>query len=533
MAADGSVKGLPPKLKGKVEFCEPCLQGKMTDISHKPVKPKPQHLSPGEYVHMDICAYKKEPSIWSNRYFLLIKDMLTSYRKVYFLKEKSQAYNKFLLFMNELKIETGNKVLKIRTDKGSEFLSGKFLELIDNNGIVLELATKGTPQQNGLAERDNRTLVEHATSILSAAHLDDKFWDEAVNSVAYTLNRFTTGNNKLTPYEQWHGIKPNVSHLVIFGSEGQALIKSNVPKFHSKTKKVIFLGYEHDSETVYRCYDVENKRINTFDAVKFHEKPHCVASPPLLYELLPVPAETSSSESDEESTSNGCKVPVQSSNPTPVPPCEPEPTPRVVPKSRKKQYEVNPERLASLRSHATPLKKQTVSNANPPGESQSAPANDQPVLKPSSSTESANEGFHVTEQEEVSNPSVTNQVDVVCVVASGDEPADFHEAVESDDSEQWWEAMEREYLALLKNGTWNLVDPPPGIKPVGVKWVYKLKSSTKARFKARLVVLGYVQRPGIDFLETYAPVVKVSSLRILLSIAASLDLGTTLDHLTF
>src|SRR5699024_10630542 len=64
----------------------------------------------------------------------------------------------------------------------------------------------------------------------------------------------------------------------------------------------------------------------------------------------------------------------------------------------------------------------------------------------------------------------------------------------------------------------------PGIKPVGVKWVYKLKSSTKARFKARLVALGYVQRPGIDFLETYAPVVKVSSLRILLSIVASLDL---------
>ena len=226
MASEGSVLGLPQKLKGNIDYCTPCLQGKMTDISHPTVKPKHEHLESGEYIHMDIRGYK-HTSYWHNRYFLLIKDELTGYRKVYFLKTKSEALTKYLLFENEVKMETGNNVIKIRVDQGSEFVSSRFLEHIKSRGIILEYACKATPQKNGKSERENRTIIEHATAILTATDLGEYFWDESVNTVTYVLNRTTIGNSKITPYELWHGEKPTVQHFHIFGSEGQALIKDN------------------------------------------------------------------------------------------------------------------------------------------------------------------------------------------------------------------------------------------------------------------------------------------------------------------
>src|SRR5699024_2167363 len=103
--------------------------------------PSSKHLLAGEFVHLDICAYK-QTSYWNNRYFLLVKDDLTGYRKVYFLKKKSEAYDKFLRFENELKLETGNAVRKIRMDPGSKFLSGQFKEMMVKRGIIPEYATK-------------------------------------------------------------------------------------------------------------------------------------------------------------------------------------------------------------------------------------------------------------------------------------------------------------------------------------------------------------------------------------------------------
>src|SRR5699024_8727071 len=111
-----------------------------------------------------------------------------------------------------------------------EFLSTAFKEYIDEMSIVHELAVKGTPQQNGKAERDNRNIADHATAILAKANMQSTFWDEAVNTVAYVLNRVTSGNDPKTPYEKWFGTKPDISHLRIFGSHGQALDNQKHPK---------------------------------------------------------------------------------------------------------------------------------------------------------------------------------------------------------------------------------------------------------------------------------------------------------------
>jgi len=110
---------------------------------------------------------------------------------------------------------------------------------------------------------------------------------------------------------------------------------------------------------------------------------------------------------------------------------------------------------------------------------------------------------------------------------SCDEPISFDEAMKSDEAVQWKAAMEEEYDCLLKNKTWTLVAPPPGRQVIKNKWVFKqkyAKDGSVQRYKARLVAKGFSQTPGIDFDETYAPVVKYESLRAILSIAAAKDM---------
>src|SRR5699024_2643863 len=116
-------------------------------------------------------------------------------------------------------------------------------------------------------------------------------------------------------------------------------------------------------------------------------------------------------------------------------------------------------------------------------------------------------------------------ISVALIVPSGDEPHTYDEAIHSEDRDLWMRAMQEEMNSILQNRTWRLVDAPPNARPIGVRWIFKIKRvNNRVRYKARLVALGYAQRPGIDFNETYAPVIRASTVRILLSIAATLDM---------
>ena len=116
-------------------------------------------------------------------------------------------------------------------------------------------------------------------------------------------------------------------------------------------------------------------------------------------------------------------------------------------------------------------------------------------------------------------------ISVALIVPSGDEPHTYDEAIHSEDRDLWMRAMQEEMNSILQNRTWRLVDAPPNARPIGVRWIFKIKRvNNRVRYKARLVALGYAQRPGIDFNETYAPVIRAITVRILLSIAATLDM---------
>ena len=121
------------------------------------------------------------------------------------------------------------------------------------------------------------------------------------------------------------------------------------------------------------------------------------------------------------------------------------------------------------------------------------------------------------------------QDDDECLVTSSEieEPKTVHEALNGEQSSQWREAMESEYLSLLKNNTWDLVPPPEGKNVVGSRWVLKVKRDEDGsvdRFKARLVAQGYSYMKGVDYDEVFSPVARYSSVRSLLALANAQDL---------
>ncbi|UYV83405.1 hypothetical protein LAZ67_23000904, partial [Cordylochernes scorpioides] len=216
------------------EPCEACIYGKQHRLSFGS---REQYAStqPGNLIHVDVCGPMQEVSKGGMRYFVCFKDDFTKYRSVYFLKEKSQVIEKLEQFLLETKT-TGHIVKEILTDGGKEFVNKETSKITNKYGINHRITMPYTPQQNGSAERENRTLIEAARSMIYAKNMSLKLWAEAVNTATYVLNR--TGPTQIegkTPYELWFDKKPAVDHLRIFGTE--CFVHETIPIFSLDIEK--------------------------------------------------------------------------------------------------------------------------------------------------------------------------------------------------------------------------------------------------------------------------------------------------------
>ena len=169
-------------------------------------------------------------------YFLTLTDDHTRYSWVYMLKTKDQAFEYFQEWKALVEKQSKYKLKTLRTDNGGEYTSKRFEQYLKAEGIRHEKTIPKTPEQNGVSERLNRTLVEGARSMLLDAKLAKSYWAEAVNTAVYLKNRCPTKAVKgKTPYEAWYGKKPNIEHLRVFGCTAYAHIpKDERGKFDSK-----------------------------------------------------------------------------------------------------------------------------------------------------------------------------------------------------------------------------------------------------------------------------------------------------------
>lgn len=166
-----------------------------------------------EIIYTDVCGPMEVESIGKKVYFLILKDDLSSYRKIYFMRNKSEVFEKLRSFVQEVENQFDEKIKEIHSDGGREYINKDVETFLNNKGIKFSVNIPYTPEQNGIAERENRTFLEAARSMIySNSDLPLFVWAEAMNTAVDVINR--TGPNRhgdKTPYELWF----NKTHRIL------------------------------------------------------------------------------------------------------------------------------------------------------------------------------------------------------------------------------------------------------------------------------------------------------------------------------
>ena len=211
------VEGMGIKVGTSVGVCEACVKGKQTrQPSHKPAA---RAKEPLELVHSDLCGPITPTTFGGTKYYVLFIDDYTRMTNIYPLKGKTtvEVVERFKEYKAEVETQTGKQIKRLRTDGGGEY-QGSVRAYLKRSGIIHETTAPYSPEQNGVAERANRTIMERVKSIIAEYKLDKRLWMEIAGTVVYLKNRSPTSAVATTPYELWHGTKPNLSHLKIIGS---------------------------------------------------------------------------------------------------------------------------------------------------------------------------------------------------------------------------------------------------------------------------------------------------------------------------
>ncbi|CAK9800955.1 Retrovirus-related Pol polyprotein from transposon TNT 1-94 [Anthophora plagiata] len=461
------VRGLTLSQKDRLPTCEICIENKQSATPF----PKVSNRRSKELVHRihsDLCGPMRVKSVGGAAYFATFIDDASRWVKVCILKSKDEVKNAFKAYKALVENQTTRKIKILRTDNGLEYCGKEFTKYLEECGIKREQTASYSPQQNGVAERMNRTLLEMARCMLADSQLPTKFWAEAVVTAAYIRNRCPSKSlDHATPFELWVGRKPSVRHLIPFGRVGYVLNKKpGKGKFEPRSEKCIFLGYSDDSKT-YRMWSVKTEKVRKSRDVKF-----------VVDNQLP--------ESREK---------------------------------KKEFFDFNLQRSQDKAESIASEEEEDILETEENEEREILPrrGRGRPRIIRSGQRGRPKRAYIPAQQ-------VTH--DAQLCIQENSTPT-VEEALTGPYASAWQKAMEAEYNALNENKAWKLVERPANQNVIGCRWVLRTKynaDGTVERRKARLVAKGYAQQPGVDFEETFAPVVRLSSIRAIVATAAQLNL---------
>ncbi|GJW05804.1 putative ribonuclease H-like domain-containing protein [Tanacetum coccineum] len=281
------VRGLPTKLFQNDHTCVACQKGKQHKASCK-AKLVSSISHTLQLLHMDLFGPTSVRSINHKTYCLVITDDFSRFSWTFFLRTKDETSAILKDFIRQIENQLNQKVKTIRCDNGTEFKNRDIIEFCGLKGIKREYSNARTPQQNGVAERKNRTLIEAARTMLADSFLPNTFWAEAVSTACYVLNRVlvTKPHNK-TPYELLTGKTPIISYIRPFGCHVTILNTiDHLGKFAGKSDEGFLVGYSLQSKA-FRVYNLVTKRVEENLHIKFLENKPNVAGkgPNWLFDL--------------------------------------------------------------------------------------------------------------------------------------------------------------------------------------------------------------------------------------------------------
>jgi Reverse transcriptase (RNA-dependent DNA polymerase)/Integrase core domain len=471
-------------------ICDACIRGKMSRLPFPPSSEK--FTESLDCVSTDVCGPMQVQSIGHSKYFITFNDLFTGYSEVFFMRQKSETSTIAIQFIEKMKTQFGRKIKILRSDQGGEYTCHSLQNYLKNEGIRFQSTVAYTPQQNGNAERKNRTLVESARTMLRHASLPQTFWAEAVHHANHVFNRIPNASN-VTLYELFLIKKPKIDFHE-FGSDIYVMIPyEKRRKLDNKAEATKFLSWD-DQAKGYRVVDARGV-IRVSRDIKFIESERDAFQNVFLGDSSSE-EEPSVSKNDSDNKILDESVDVHEENAeNPEDTTADDDTWEDVQDTWQQVDEI----LAQKEKEAL------VDSDNSVHESlKSTP---EPVAEP-----------RITRSKAIKS----KESGMFTKLNAGIEPKTYQDAINSADSEKWKKAMDDELFAIESSKTWCLTDLPQNCKPINCKWVYKIKRDEKGQpvqYKARLVAIGFTQKYGVDYDEVLAPVVRSATIRILLSFA--------------
>lgn len=500
IVSKGLATGIEIENCHSIKQCITCIEGKLTRKTFPKVS---EHRSSKlmEIVHSDLCGPMRTSTVSGMKYFLTFTDDFSRYTKVYLVHSKDEVPLKLKEYMTEM-WNTFKCYPKIfRSDNGTEYTGNQVQSFLKDKGISFQSTVPYSPEQNGVSERKNRTLMESARCMLLDAGLPHKYWGEAVMTANYIINRLPTSSNESTPYELWTGNKPNLNEFVVFGSPCYTLLpKGRISKLEKRTTKGIMVGYSEISKG-YRILDPKTDRISISRTVRFDEFSRECFRQMNCYENKENEITVNLGETEEQEVDKSMD-----------------------------EDQINEVASNDVDVHESSETSESLESENSDMFENAESEVEADVVSPKTVTRSGRI-LKKRHYEDYVTYKATSESDKESINEKLSDPVTVSEAMERGDWPKWHEAMKKEYNSLMNNEVWVLVDPPVNKKLVKNKWVFNVKRTHtgETKYKARLVAKGFTQEFGIDYLETFSPVVRYSTIRILFAIAVEFNLN--IDHL--
>ncbi|KAJ0801453.1 putative RNA-directed DNA polymerase [Helianthus annuus] len=510
------------------DFCDVCHRAKQVRVPF----PLSEHKSKfvGDLIHLDVWGPYKVTSYDGYKYFLTIVDDFSRAVWCYFMTSKSEVFENFKMFYELVLTQFKRKIKIIRSDNGTEFVNSQMDNLCKTKGILHQTSCSYTPQQNGVVERKHRHLLNTARALMFQGGLPLRFWSDCVLTAVYLINRLPSYVlSGKSPFEMMFDCEPSLSHLRNFGCLCFSTILHDSDKFSYNAEKCVFIGYSNFKKG-YKLWSLDSKKFFFSRDVKFYESVYPFKIKTLDNQELEfdkqlnhanffdvgIP-EVSNMPYDEEGT-NGAQG-LHGDDQQPLIPSTSAPDSGV-------EVAQHTEQVSSSGLGSNERAEDTMRSDGDHDQSEG----NLNVRKSSRNTTMPRrfDDFVVEGRVKYGIEKVINYANLSyenkCFVSSLNkilEPTSYNEAASD---VKWVEAMNSEMEALYRNNTWVLVDLPKGRKPIGCKWVYRVKYKANGeveRYKARLVAKGFNQREGIDFGETFSPVVKMVTVRVVLKLAVN------------
>ena len=471
---------------------------------------------PFDLVHCDVWGPSRTSSITKFRYYIVFVDDYSRVSWVYLLPDLTEVLPTLRRFLQEISTQYSATPKILRTDNALEFVQTALQELCSSLGILHQTTCPYTSQQNGVAERKHRHLLDMTRTLLVEMGVPHYLWSDALLTAAYLLNRLPSSPlggevplHRLHPERELFALPPRVFGCVAYVHDHTP----NLSKLAPRSLKGVFVGYSR-TQKGYRVYLLDQRKYLVSVDVTFSEATRYFTSP-----LSPSTAPPASS-------------PPPLSPTFPSPPDPPAPPPVANPPL----LEDHP--LESTSSISTPLR------LGPPGP---------PVLTPAPVSVAPPDGSSSSSKGSVPPASAPNDLHLPVALCKGTRSCTLHPIsnfvhydrlhptyrafslsvttesiprshVEALRIPHWKAAMDQEYAALMERQTWKLVPRPRDMNIVTCRWIFTVKynpDGTINRYKARLVARGFTQTYGIDYKETFSPVVRLNSIRVILSIAVN------------